>query len=318
MNLLSPTFIPLTCLVIASDYSNSSLKGRKDDATLDFSHIDSVEGVQQKAVEVTKAFLNCMAQLPETVVRGEKHFKDIYSSSQQIVNFSSLAFFAQKFLPPGSEAYLRMEEVNGSSKRLQEEIESLSKTVCKKMGDRTVTFSVTSTIKDFTKYISFRVEAVKDIFYAIESIKIDELSFKELNNFSKFLNGLSNCLEVGEKDILAFKKKFKALKSRRTYIQFSVVDWKEIGELYASFMQRMIKILNSIHLDPKGTTTDTLSDVFSSLASTVIDVADLAPNKESIVNRIDEIVKEEKKIFKLYLAREKTGNQEGYDYDSHE
>ena len=264
MNFLSLTFLFLSCVVIASDSSNpSSEKSEKATALdYDFSHIDSVKGVQKLAVNCTQAFIRTMTQFPVADVRGEECFRDARSIKNEVLLFARLSRSARKYLPLDSEAYKMMGKINDSSKELQAElVKSISNS--KKKRDKN---GLTSTIKDFGKYILFRVQAVEDILYAINLININKFSFKKLSNFTKFLIKVSVCLRAyKEEDNLAFKNKIQALSNRKDDIQSSKIDWENMEQLYSSYMQRMLKTLSGGTLASNGTSANILSTAFNSL-----------------------------------------------------
>ena len=256
----------------------------------DFSHIDSVVGVQQQAVECTKAFLS---QLPQAEICCEEFFTDAPSINQQLLNFQKLILLLSSeetgvlfFLIKASE---KVAKIFSSSQELQAELKEKDKL----------------TVTDVDKFKKFRVQALNGIFSAIKSVDsegIEYFTFEMLCNFSEFFIELSNCFEKAFKkeDISAFKGKFQALKSRRAEIIASRNDWGDSLKLYASYMQRVLGTLDGIALSPKDTSTVMFSKVFNSLVSAVRDVAELSPNKETIVNGIDRIVEEERETLKKY------------------
>ena len=157
----------------------------------------------------------------------------------------------------------------------------------------------------FTNYSSHRVQAVKDITSAIQSIDIDALSFKELRGLSKFLIKFSKYLAViKEEDILVFEEKIQALKNRNTELdlQASTIDWENFETTYSSNSKKLINLLAKVDLAPKGTKSHKLSKVFLSLADTVIDYAKLTSNNDNILTEIEAILDEERKNSKLYFA----------------
>ena len=188
MNFLSITLL-LTC-AIASDHRrrssytwkySSKMYGNKPVDGIDYSHLKSVEDVQKEAADAVKGFIKSMKDMPEEMLCGKKLFKKARSCNAQMYLCGELAEGVQEFLPLKSGRFQRMTQINESSLQHQTELGKISdlehekkkKDSSKKKKEK----DSSKSNSDFTKYIDFRAQSIKDILGAIRNVT--ELVFQK-------------------------------------------------------------------------------------------------------------------------------------------
>ena len=77
-------------------------------------------------------------------------------------------------------------------------------------------------------------------------------------------------------------------------------DKNNIEDTYGAYSMRLFAILRRVHLAPKGTNVDKLSEVFHFLAMAVDKYAELSPEKDIIKWEIQSIINEKVKASDFY------------------
>ena len=294
--------------------------GNKPVDGIDYSHLKSVEDVQKEAADAVKGFIKSMKDMPEEMLCGKKLFKKARSCNAQMYLCGELAEGVQEFLPLKSGRFQRMTQINESSLQHQTELGKISdlehekkkKDSSKKKKEK----DSSKSNSDFTKYIDFRAQSIKDILGAIRNVA--DLTFKELSSLSEFLIEFATFLEMVEKsEISTFICTFQALRKRNIVVSVQTlkIDWNNIESIYASYSQEIQAIISDIVLVPKGTELGKMSIAFHSLAQTAGDFAMLAADNESIKRRIKKVIEKEEEMRELVVARKNMNDQESTSSD---
>ena len=303
-------FLSLACLffscAIASDSSRrSSESSRSTTDKFDFSYLDEVEGVQSECADVARTIISSMAKIPNMTVRGERLFRCTRSSAINMHLVGKVAREVRPFLPSGSVAIEKIDEIENVSRGLESEIDSY---YLKSMYERKKPGSSNngSTNKDYSKYIDFRVQSVRYILSAVKEINLSVFSFERLYQFVKFLIDFYLLLDGDENEYMAvFAKKIEALRKRKAVLDLrsSTVDWENIEPVYEGYSKELLQIMNDIFHAPKGTKIWMCSKRFQLLAKAVGDLAYLAADPNGIMGRIEKVVKKESETIELDRAR---------------
>lgn len=117
------------------------------------------------------------------------------------------------------------------------------------------------------------VGLVEYVLKVIHSINFVEFSYDKLISYSQLLIDVSDLAGLHEDD--------------------------NIEERYGSYSTKLIEILNGVHLTPKGTNVKKLSSAFQALAQAVQRYAELSPERDTILKKIQSITDEEAKSYDL-------------------
>ena len=265
----------IALLLLTSAYASDSSNSSSSSASNYFSSLPSPEAIQEHAVVVVSGFLESMQTIPRS---------NIIRTRPELV--AKYAKITQDFLPSGSDHIVNMERI----------FKSFDTQGAASLGNS----------KDEIEHSKF--QAAKDIISALQSINLTELSFTRLVEFAKLLKAFSyfvnNCEAIEAES--SFNSSMRALEKRKTElaIQASTMDCTKIGQVYGTFFQTLLVLLNSTEVNPTEINTKELSAAVQSLASVVIDHATLS-GKEGIVEQVGKVVDMEKETAKMFRAWKK-------------
>ena len=272
--------------VFASDSSNK-YSNSEETTTLGFSTLHTLEEIQQKAVEVIRAFVNSLKVVPK-----QPHCGD--AIRDWILKTIMCARMAIDYLPIGIENIQKMQDLESGMGKLGESLQGNTECTCDEIEKWKPDI--------YESYIASCNQASKDIYEALQSINIAELSFERLVDFSKLFVGFSSEY-VDKDDEITFVGTMKALKDRKNELDVlaSGTDWSNIGQNYASYTQILINLLEGIiNLAPEGMSPHTHSHVVRALVKVTSEYAKHSPNNENMRHQIKDIADKERKISKLY------------------
>ena len=320
-------FRRLTLLLLthafASDSSKNSSKSNETTPVKNaFSHLNTLEEIQEKAAAVTSTFLNSIKEVPNPRPFYDK-FKFIIDD---IADAAKFARKAQKHFSSESDCYQKLQSVYESAmssreklrKDIKESAFGTAKSSRSKLKQAPREKSVESNEKNklYDTCVSRRNQAVEGIFSTLQAINFTQSSFEWLNGFSSFVFMFAVEFNLNEDDTSDFNQTMRALNNRKNEIDVlaSKIDWNNIDRTYASHTNSLVELIGKIDI-PKETNSRELSHAVHVLANAVKAYAKLSSNREDMMPQIKAIIDQEKETSRLYRTYKSMNN---IDEDSFE
>ena len=323
MKLFSVSILLTFCVLAANIPEHSSNSSKKISSKPDYSSITSQEGLQQQAEIVTKSFIGWFNDIPTKFFRCEDEFSCAVKAKAQLVKASKLAKRVQFFLPlSGSDSSQTLENVCNSIDPVIIELRGEIELERTKDGSIPAGRKSKNETKSFTKYIPYRVGALREIVKSLQSIRLDKFSFSSLIMLTEFLSKLSRYLQVEYFNIVkSFLRKMKALEEREAELQVqnSDVDHGNIGDSYAVMKEGLLELLANMDVKPKGPPSSHYSTALHFLAVAVQMHSEISSgNRDNTRATIKDIFAGEKQKLLLYKAWKKKNNEERSENSSEE
>ena len=284
-----------SCALASDSFKRFSTSSKTVEVTHDFSYLTSAEAVQQHAVVIIKSFIDLIVNFPEQSFRCDNSSG---SAKPQLLDSTSLVRRAKQFFPFS---------VKDNSQKIESLIKSLDPIIITNPETSNVLVNIEETNKARGNHESHK-QIIEEMLKEFHSFHL--YSFKKLVKLSSFLVDFFNYLDVGRYKIVEkFRKSVEALEERKAELALQDSEDYNIGLYYAHLTQRLTNRVAKMDFTHKTLPPSQFSAALDSMIKTVLKYSELSSNdRDSLMNDIDDIVFEERKVKLEYKAWKKKIN----------
>ena len=284
-----------SCALASDSFKRFSTNSENTEVTHDFSYLTSVEAIQQHAVIIIKSFIDLIVNFPEQSFRCDNSSS---SARPQLLDSTSLVRRAKQFLPFS---------VKDNSQKIESLFKSLDPIIISNPETSNVLVNIEEANKARGNHESHK-QIIEEMLKEFHSFHL--YSFKRLVKLSSFLVDFFNYLDVGRcKIVEKFRKSMEALEEREAELTLQDSENYSIGHCYAVLTQRLTNQVANMDLTLTRPPSSQFSAALNSMIKTVLKYSELSSNdRDSLMNDIDDIVFEERKVKLEYKAWKKKIN----------
>lgn len=304
------TLVILVLFILCATASESSprkAKGRKTThkkINIDLPELTTMEAIHAQTVFLIKDLIKSFDKVLEEFLVAKDEFTDGYSAQRQLEGAAYFLDTVAKYVPPSNEKTVSNLKTLRNS--ISEKAISLDTFILEDSGRKKKNREDKPKDNvDFTAYIPYRVKAIKEILAALKTVNYSEFPFERVRKLSKLLMNFAEYLNYENRDHLdEFRKMLRGLRKRevRLKVTTSSIDFKNIEQVYASYSQELLEIIQKTLPAPKGIHSQRLSDGIYYIASAASQYVGTSPNAKQLKQQIDEITKKERETVHLYSA----------------